>query len=679
VIDLNPTLAELPPKVRAVAGDVGLGKTRAWRERVAAKLVAMGLPGVLSVPRHRLGDEVVADLANSGIEGRVWRGREADDPDAPGEKMCREPERVELVMKARLSVQSHACFSQSGECPSFNVCGYQRQQCHSPDVWIVAHQLLFHPKPESFPWPAAVAIDESFWNSALQGLQPTVKVWLRSLRETRYVPRDLSRTADLNHISQRVHAALIGEKSGYIRSAALLEAGITADDLHHAYVLEWRRKIDPTVHPNMSINKIRARCQSVAARNEEVFRLTTLWKLLQRTAEGHFDRSPWLELRTDEPVPITTSSTEPAIRMIWREDIHDSWQAPTMVMDATLPELIVKEFFPQMERLVAPSAPTPHARVRQIIDNTMPAGMLIPSKSANDKTNQTRRNHGERIRRFIEVRANEVRPGKVLVICQLGLEKELRGQLPDNVDVQHYNNIAGENAWSNVALLIVIGRTEASPQEVERTARALFGADIAELEPGHWYPQVQRGVRMRDGTVKAVEGSCHPDPRAEAVRWQICEAGLIQSIGRGRAVNRSAANPLQIDILTKVVLPIEVDEVTTWDEIQPSLAQVMKARGAVPVNYRDMATAYKDLFRSGPAAQMALLRENPQQTPIERYLISVCGGFLSLRYRRSGSRGPASILLYDPELVCDPVVWLSERVGKVTVGRDRPPALIAFC
>ena len=93
----------------------------------------------------------------------------------------------------------------------------------------------------------------------------------------------------------------------------------------------------------------------------------------------------------------------------------------------------------------------------------------------------------------------------------------------------------------------------------------------------------------------------------------------------------------------------------------------MKARGAVPVNYRDMATAYKDLFPSGPAAQMALLRENPQQTPIDRYFISVCGGFLSLRYRRSGSRGPASILLYDPERLHDPVAWLTARVGKVTV------------
>jgi len=103
--------------------------------------------------------------------------------------------------------------------------------------------------------------------------------------------------------------------------------------------------------------------------------------------------------------------------------------------------------------------------------------------------------------------------------------------------------------------------------------------------------------------------------------------GRADSVDRaGRAVNRSADNPLQIDVLTKVVLPIEVDEATTWDEIQPSLAQVMKARGAVPVNYRDMAAAYPDLFESGEAARKALSRGNPGQTPVEQYLISVCPG-----------------------------------------------------
>ena len=108
---------------------------------------------------------------------------------------------------------------------------------------------------------------------------------------------------------------------------------------------------------------------------------------------------------------------------------------------------------------------------------------------------------------------------------------------------------------------------------------------------------------MRDGTGRKVEGNQHPDPRVEAVRWAICEAELIQAIGRGRGVNRTADNPLQIDILTNVCLPIEVDEVTTWDAIQPTLAEMMRARGAVPVSYRDMAAAYPDLFETARAGR----------------------------------------------------------------------------
>ena len=76
------------------------------------------------------------------------------------------------------------------------------------------------------------------------------------------------------------------------------------------------------------VSEVRGRCQRITKHNEEVFRLKTFWNLLQRTLEGEFNRSPWLELRTNEPVPITTTSTEPAIRMAWRAEIHDSWRAP---------------------------------------------------------------------------------------------------------------------------------------------------------------------------------------------------------------------------------------------------------------------------------------------------------------------------------------------------------------
>jgi hypothetical protein len=54
------------PPVEAVSIAVGLGKTRAWRESVAPNLISLGLRCVLAVPRHRLGDEIVSDLAVRG-------------------------------------------------------------------------------------------------------------------------------------------------------------------------------------------------------------------------------------------------------------------------------------------------------------------------------------------------------------------------------------------------------------------------------------------------------------------------------------------------------------------------------------------------------------------------------------------------------------------------------------
>src|SRR5262245_42305012 len=128
---------------------------------------------------------------------------------------------------------------------------------------------------------------------------------------------------------------------------------------------------------------------------------------------------------------------------------------------------------------------------------------------------------------------------------------------------------------------MVIGRTEPAPRDVERTARALFGVVVDTIEPdtkgGLRWPTVTRGLRMRNGRGVAVKRSQHPDPRVEEVRWQICEAQLIQAIGRGRGINRTASNPLQIDIVTNVVLPLEVDKAMTWEDVQPTITAIMRA------------------------------------------------------------------------------------------------------
>jgi hypothetical protein len=136
VLDFDAHVPPAPPAfpVQAVSVDVGLGKTRTWRERVAPVLVGAAFTGVLAVPRHRLGDEIVGDLAEAGITACVYRGREAADPAQPGEKMCRELDRATMIRGALNSVAPHACKYKEAECGFYRLCGYQRQRKADPDI-----------------------------------------------------------------------------------------------------------------------------------------------------------------------------------------------------------------------------------------------------------------------------------------------------------------------------------------------------------------------------------------------------------------------------------------------------------------------------------------------------------------------------------------------------------------
>ena len=74
---------------------------------------------------------------------------------------------------------------------------------------------------------------------------------------------------------------------------------------------------------------------------------------------------------------------------------------------------------------------------------------------------------------------------------------------------------------------------------------------------------------MADGTALAVEAvAYHPDPHAEAVRAASCEAELVQAIGRGRGIRRTAANPLKVILMTNVpVDDVPVSEAVPLAEI----------------------------------------------------------------------------------------------------------------
>lgn len=236
--------------------------------------------------------------------------------------------------------------------------------------------------------------------------------------------------------------------------------------------------------------------------------------------------------------------------------------------------------------------------VRQVIDAPTSATKLIKAES--DKNLNA-------VRRYILQRHMEVGRGRTLVIAQQEVEAKLRDKLPHGNEVTHFNALAGIDLYRDVRLLILVGRVQPGPAAVEVLAAALSGkrgVEITAEEGFGWYNRVKRGIRLPDGQGFAVDGDQHPDSFAESIRFQICEAELVQAFGRARAVNRTETCPLTVDILANTVLPITVNEVVPWRE--PSTLVETAAEGVMLAAPADLVRVWPDLWPNLRAAGRTL-------------------------------------------------------------------------
>jgi len=118
------------------------------------------------------------------------------------------------------------------------------------------------------------------------------------------------------------------------------------------------------------------------------------------------------------------------------------------------------------------------------------------------------------------------------------------------------------------------------------------------LPPGEYYPKIPVGRLMADGTGRRALASRHPDPLVEAVRFAICEGELVQAVGRGRGVRRTAEAPLDVLILTNVPLRIPVDRLIAVGELADNAGplDLLAAKGVVLLDYAGIAAAFPEWF-----------------------------------------------------------------------------------
>ncbi len=673
---------------RAIRVSTGVGKTRIAAETVADEVERMRgdddkLPFLYAVPTHKLGGEVERLFTDAGVTAQVFRGRTADDPDAEGFKMCLDVPAVELALQLGRTVSTSCCKGKHPDtgtdvfCPFYSDCAYQRQIRQRPDVWIGSHELLCS-APGGLGDVAGVFIDEGFWGSALKmgGKGMTLDDLGAAPPLGRNVFQDMDAADVAAWRTQLVAALRLQEGPGGLERRHLVAGGLDVETCSKAHRAEWGLESKVPLWPGMK-PEARRRAAEAAGGAVRTRAYAAVWKAARELLEQDDDAVSGRLVLGETPTDDGFGSARVVRTHGLKSILARFADVPTFIMDATLPSVdILRKLYPDVKIVADIEATAPHATVRQVLGAPVSAGKLMRSEVGRNR---------EAVRRALLLRFIQAGRAETLVVVQKDMAEWLRaGGLPDGLTVAHFNAIAGLDGFKGVRLLVVIGRTLPNVVEVEAMSGAitgLQGVKTAQPEKGpRWYDRVPLALRMADGTGRAIEGDRHPDPVAEAVRWQIAEAEVLQAIGRARAVNRTAADPVEIEVWNGLALPLTVDEVMQWDDVPQGYEADMAADGMALSSPSDMAAVWPKAWGTAEAARQWLNRLTSVQSPIENILyraLDACEPSEAspprpapFRYKHPGARQKWRLGWYLPDVVADPFAWLESRLGLTLAGAE---------
>ncbi|MCQ4162162.1 hypothetical protein NON00_19820 [Roseomonas sp. GC11] len=690
MLDFNDVMAPMPPQ-RALTVGVGLGKTTAMHRHMRRLLDDPRFSGrkvVIGVPRHDLAEEQCHALTTLGLRVMVWKGRSAPDPtpETPDRRMCLDLEAPFDALAVERVVEQTACkVVRRGKlhaCPFLHQCGYQAQKLRAAQAQIIltAHDTLFHEAPAVIGAVGLLVLDEGFWAAGLRGTDGKACLTLDGLRvrgstvqcyDAHNQPH-WDNTADLAAARGLLQRVLDSAPNGPLPIAALAATGLTPPQCRRAAGLEHRRLRNPGLLPGMDATERARRIAGVLPEPGAPWappgRAAAMWHLIAEALEAQHDVAGAVLCDM-----LTEHGTVQALRLAWRMPVCEGWggDGPILHLDATMRPELVRCFLPSTSFAAPLMAVEPHVTLRQILGAPTTAHSLTPAREALQREQEAAARHLRQLATLIALRAASLRGRNpsgpdLLVVGQKGALDALRQSgLPANVEAVHFNALSGLDRWRDVAGLMILGRTLPAPASVEALAAALTNTPplASRGTVSWWYEGVERRIALADGGVHPVRGEAHADPMAEALRWTICEGELIQALGRGRGVNRTAETPLEIDLLTDVVLPVTVHAVLAWEDVRPSRHDMMAAAGVELENAADMARCFPDLWETPDA-----VRAQKARSVTFCYYRDISNSRTShsstvVRYRPAGAGQKERAAKFDLALIPDPRAWLEARIG----------------
>ncbi|WP_296710863.1 toprim domain-containing protein [Rhodoblastus sp.] len=637
----------------AIAAPVGLGKTHAALAEALRTLIAMrekvndrvksAKVIVFAVPSIDLADEVAARFnqmacaAGTRLKAAVWRGAAAINPDGDGEStMCCDLETMQEALRLEAEVGKEVC---DRECPHVFGCAYCLQKEEEADLWVISHPAIFHnaPRPIRNAKVAALIIDESPWQAGLVGLGDDKIELLLNDRDGRFgfKVRWLHVGEDRLVIARKkLFDALKAHPLGFVGRAALLSAGLTADECKNSIQDEQFRKMR---EENWRTREINASIRPMMA----------LWRAV---ADLLGDNGPD---RCGRLFVFENENGQKVLRVTGCLSVAADYRAPTLLIDATMDVELLRPFWSDIEEAPPFLIDAPHQKIIQATNKTYAKTSLLRDQDGDGRPNEKARALRLQKLRSVILRERRNVLGETLVVGNKQVIDELK--LPQRlVHAAWFNAVAGRDHWKNVGLVIVVGRPMPSPRAVEKLARALTGRVPEAAED--WYPRrdVERLKRNGRETIVVVgEGFSHPDEYCERVRQRIVNGEIVQAIGRGRGIRRDAARPLKILVLGDTPLPFPVDEFASAEINNASATDRMLAEGGVAFeNGTSASKAYPELWPMVGAAKTALQRQG------HLVLAEKC-----VRFQCAGKGRHVERAWYDARVVEDPRAAIESLLG----------------
>ena len=638
----------------AIPVGTGIGKTESYIKSIRDQLARYSVkqPIVVAVPMHKLSDELL-DRFGGDIQVASYRGREANDPGTDGEKMCLDLDTVRDVQKVGGDVQTLVCAKGEKRCPFFEQCGYQKQREQKGDVWIVSHTALFNSKPAFIPTPALRIIDENFTKQGVVGTGHNDRLIVSEYEIERQALHGkdhhiLMANLDMQLMPARkkLLAALRGNGLGPLSRQKLLDAGLTFDECSEARGLEWKRKSEIDIWPGMPSAQRKAVLAN-AANNSDISRMAAMWHLLMtQLDEGGPELSGTIYV--DESVDDETGATNRMLRLQYRQDLRESWAAPTVYVDATPSLNIAEMYLPTLKRHKSIQAETPHQRITHYPDKAFGKNELMHSPKKVDE-----------IWYWTLAKARQS-GGRWLLVCQLKVKEMIleKHDVPDFIELAHHNAVAGQDRWKDVRGIVIVGRTQPPPDAVQREASALIGSDIQiDVDEDGWYPNSTTEIFAQSGQRMTIDVDVASHPIAEEARRRTCEAEISQIIGRGRGVNRTEETPLEIHVLTNTPLTEEVSSFAEWR--RPSKDDELLAKRGVWLSSAVDAARLLGI----KANTLNVARKRLVTNPYKEFLYGNVTNLRMAEYQVSGAGRSKQVLLFDPREVTDFQQWLSENTN----------------